>query len=94
MRITETTVAEAPTETLAVVAAEIAGAYKLILTFATGECQEVDFGPFLHRATHPAIQAYLDENRFHQFAIVNGNVNWNDYDLIFPVAQLYAGKVE
>lgn len=25
--------------------------------------------------------------------IVNGNVNWNDYDLIFPVAELYAGEL-
>jgi hypothetical protein len=63
------------------------------ILFADGERRVVDFGPFLRRASHPAIQAYLDEERFRQFVISNGNVNWNDYDLIFPVADLYAGSI-
>ena len=94
MKIVEAEVAELPPQVLEVVAADVAAPLTLRLTFATGEERTVDFGPFLRRAAHPAMQAYRDEARFRQFAIVNGNVNWNDYDLIFPVAALYAGEIE
>ena len=93
MRITETSVAEAPAELLEVVAAEVIGPCTLRIQFANGERRTVDFGPFLRRATHPAIRAYLDEAKFQQFEIIQGNINWNDYDLIFPVADLYTGRV-
>ena len=93
MRIVETAVAEVPVQVLAVAAAEVVAPHTLRIAFTTGEHRTVDFGPFLHRAEHPAIRAYLQEERFRQFAIVNGNVNWNDYDLIFPVIELYAAGV-
>jgi hypothetical protein len=47
----------------------------------------------LSQAGLPSIRQYLDENKFNQFKIVDGNVNWNDYELIFPVEDLYAGKI-
>ena len=93
MRTAETAETTAPSAILAVVAAELVGPYTLALTFATGERRTVDFGPFLHQAGHPAIRAYLDETRFQQFKIVQGNLNWNDYDLIFPVAELFNGTI-
>ncbi len=24
----------------------------------------------------------------------DGNLNWNDYDLIFPISDLYSGQIE
>jgi hypothetical protein len=27
------------------------------------------------------------------YKIVDGNLNWNDYDLIFPIEVLYEGKL-
>lgn len=88
MKTAETAIVE-----LAVVVAEQVGPYTLTLTFATGEQRTVDFGPFLRSAGHPAIRAYLDEARFRQFKVVHGNLNWNDYDLIFPVADLFSGTI-
>ncbi|MGI4734765.1 MAG: DUF2442 domain-containing protein [Janthinobacterium lividum] len=85
--------AETPPTVLALVAAEQVGPYTLLLTFATGEQRTVDFGPFLHGAGHPAIQAYLDKSLFQQFKIVQGNLNWHDYELIFPLADLYNGVI-
>lgn len=93
MRTADTTLAQASPTVLAVAAAQLVGPYTLALTFATGEQRTVDFGPFLHQARHPAIRAYLDETRFRQFKLVQGNVNWNDYDLIFPVADLFSGSI-
>ena len=88
MKTTETAVAE-----LSISAAQQVGPHTLALTFASGEEQVIDFGPFLRSAGHPAIRAYLDENRFQQFKIVHGNLNWNNYDLIFSVDDLFNGKV-
>ena len=42
---------------------------------------------------HPSIRKYLDEARFKLFDIIDGNLNWNDYDMIFPVEDLYEGKI-
>ena len=48
---------------------------------------------FLSKSFHPSISKYLDENLFRNFEIKDGNLNWNDYDLIFPVYDLYEGNI-
>ena len=53
----------------------------------------VDFKGFLKRSSHPAIKKYLDEQKFRDFKIVDGNLNWNDYDMIFPLEDLYEGSI-
>ncbi len=67
--------------------------YKLNLLFNDGKRQIVDFEPFLKKSHHPEIQKYLDLNIFKQFRIRNGTLDWNDYDLCFPMADLYTGKI-
>jgi len=54
----------------------------------------VDFKPFLSNSLHPSIRKYLDEKRFSNFKLIDGNLNWNDYELIFPIWDLYNGKVD
>ncbi|MDP4579129.1 MAG: DUF2442 domain-containing protein, partial [Saprospiraceae bacterium] len=61
--------------------------------FNDGVCKLVDFKLFLENSSHPAIKKYLDEFKFKQFLILDGNLNWNDYDLIFPIADLYQGII-
>jgi hypothetical protein len=56
-------------------------------------CKLVDFKLFLESSSHPSIKKYLDETKFQQFIITDGNLNWNDYDLIFPIADLHKGIV-
>jgi len=36
----------------------------------------------------------LNEKLFSNFAITDGNINWNDYELIFPISDLYNGKID
>lgn len=67
--------------------------YVMRIVFNNGTEKVIDFKPFLSQAKHPAIQKYLDEKKFAKFNIVNGNLNWNDYDLIFPILDLYNGKI-
>jgi len=67
--------------------------YKLKLTFNDGKIQVVDFGPFLKRSQHPEIRKYLSLEKFVQFTFQHGYFYWNDYDLSFPVDDLYKGQI-
>lgn len=67
--------------------------YKLQITFNDETKTIVDFEPFLKKSQHPAIKKYLDKSNFQQFKIVDGNINWNDYDMIFPVEDLKKGQI-
>lgn len=68
--------------------------YKLCLTFDDGVVQEVDFGTFLGKSQHPDIRAYLDENRFNAFRLEHGELVWGDYDLCFPIMDLYLNQID
>jgi len=67
--------------------------YAIRLKFSDGKEILVDFKPFLSKSLHPSIKKYLDENKFSNFSLTDGNLNWNDYDLIFPVSDLYNGQI-
>ncbi len=67
--------------------------YKLKLTFSDGKIQAVDFGSFLKRSQHPEIRKYLSLEKFMQFTFEYGYFHWNDYDLSFPVDDLYEGQI-
>ena len=70
------------------------GDFAIRIYFSSGEAKLVDFKPFLTRSNHPAIKKYLNEQLFKSYKIVNGNLNWNDYDLIFPVSDLHEAKID
>jgi len=73
--------------------AEYAAPFKLRLLFDDGRESVVDFAPFLSKSRHPAIQAYHDRKKFRKFTVENGFLHWNDFDLVFPMADLYEGKI-
>jgi hypothetical protein len=73
--------------------AEHEGDLRLRLTFNDGTTRTVDFGPFLRQSRNPLIQAYLDPAAFSRFMVKEGDLIWGDYDLCFPVADLYEGRV-
>jgi len=80
-------------EIIEVLSASYIDDYVIRIEFNDGINQNVDFKPFLTRALHPSIRQYLDEAKFQQFKIADGNINWNDYELIFPLEDLYNGQI-
>lgn len=68
--------------------------YAIRIKFSDGNERLVDFKPFLSKSCHPSIKKYLDEKKFSDFSLTDGNLNWNDHDLIFPLLDLYNGKIE
>jgi hypothetical protein len=69
------------------------GNYHILIAFNDGVEKFVDFSDFISKSQHPSIKKYLDETLFGTFKIIDGNLNWNDYDMIFPIADLYEGKI-
>jgi hypothetical protein len=81
------------TEVIEVLSAEYIGNHVIRICFDNGLEKKVDFNAFLNNAGHPSIRKYLDEKLFQEFKIIDGNLNWNDYDLIFPVEALVQGRI-
>jgi hypothetical protein len=74
-------------------AAKFIGDYVIRIHFNDGTEKLVDFKPFLSKSQHSSIKKYFEEKLFSKYQIVEGNLNWNDYDLIFPIWDLYTGKI-
>lgn len=81
-------------EVINIIAAERAGEYRIRLQFDDGTEQVVDFKPFLARSLHPHIRAYLDPDRFASFRVEYGELIWGDYELCFPLIDLYRNRLE
>ena len=73
--------------------AKYLGGYSLELEFEDGKRQKVDFEPFLRKSLHPEIQSYLDIGKFKQFRLEYGDLIWGDYELCFPVMDLYENQI-
>jgi hypothetical protein len=77
-----------------VVSATQIGKYQLHLCFDDQSSQDVDFGPFLSQSQHPYIRAYLDDARFSAYRLEYGELVWGDFDLCFPIIDLYNNQIE
>lgn len=67
--------------------------YALKLEFSDGTERVIDFEPFLKASRNPAIRAYLDPEKFSHFRLEYGDLIWDDYDLCFPIEDLYEGQI-
>ena len=81
------------TDLIEIKSALFIGDYAIRIIFSDGVNRLVDFKNFLEMSSHPSIRKYLDEVKFQEFCIIDGNLNWNDYDLIFPIHDLYLGRI-
>lgn len=79
--------------TINIVSATPAGEYAITIQFDDKTVQTVDFGPFLKRSHHPDVRAYLQPERFSSFHITYGELVWGDYDMCFPVIDLYRNSI-
>jgi len=84
---------EIQTDLIQVKSAIYIGDFAIRITFNDGVNKLVDFKAFLESSIHPSIRKYLEEAKFEKFDIIDGNLNWNDYDLLFPIYDLYQGRI-
>ena len=78
---------------LEVTEAKYVSGYNLLLTFNDGAVRVVDFGPFLAKARNPDTTDFRDLKKFKSFRIQDGDLMWGDYQMIFPVMDLYRGDI-
>jgi hypothetical protein len=76
-----------------VIKAQRVADYKLRLAFSDGFEREVDFEPFLRGSSNPLISVYLDAEKFARFVLKDGELIWGEYELCFPMSDLYEGKI-
>jgi len=93
IKITCEPIDESQLEILDIIRAEYVGGYKLHLWFSDGKNHVVDFEPFLMSARNPMVTQYRDLQKFKQFRIVYGNLDWNDYELCFSTEDLYNNDI-
>jgi len=67
--------------------------YKLQLLFSNKRRRIIDFEIFLNNAKNPMTKKYLDLKKFKKFYIAYGDLVWGDYEMCFPIWDLYKGKI-
>jgi hypothetical protein len=82
-----------PVKYLEIKEARYVSGYKIRLRFNDGKVRIVDFGPFLAKARNPDTTDYRDLERFKSFHIQDGDLMWGDYQMIFPIMDLYKGEI-
>ena len=74
--------------------AEYLGNYTIKFVFNDGKVEMIDFSTFLMNAKTSMIKKYLDKQLFSKYTIEYGDIVWNDYEMCFPIWDLYQGKIE
>ena len=67
--------------------------YKIYVKFNDGKEKVLDFKNFIIHSQHPDIKKYRDKELFQKFNLEYGELEWNDYDLAFPIYDLYQGTI-
>ena len=67
--------------------------FQLKLFFSDQSDRVVNFEPFLSSARNPQVKQFLLEEKFLSFRIEYGDLIWGDYDLCFPIWDLYTGEI-
>jgi hypothetical protein len=80
-------------KTINITSVEKAGKYQLHLQFDDGTEQIVDFKEFLSHSRHPDIRAYMEDSKFDTYHLEFGELVWGDYDLCFPIIDLYHNQI-
>lgn len=74
--------------------AEYIDNYTIKFKFNDGKEELIDFSTFLMNARTSMTRKYLDKQLFSKFTIEYGDIVWNDYEMCFPIWNLYQGKIE
>ena len=73
--------------------AEYISDFSVELKYNDGTVKIVDFGVYLNKHPHPQYNKYLKPANFRKFYLDHGNIVWGkNWDLAFPVEQLYTGN--
>lgn len=78
---------------ISIINAIYTGDYSIKFSFSDGSEKLVDFMAFLENAKNPMTRKYLDKQLFKNYTIAYGDIIWNDYEMCFPIWNIYEGKI-
>jgi hypothetical protein len=78
---------------IAIKNAEYIKGYKIKLVFSDKKERIINFEPFLKQAQNPMTRKFLDIDEFRKFKIEYGDLIWNDYEMCFPIIDLYEDNI-
>jgi len=67
--------------------------YQIEFEFDDQTKKVIDFEYFLNQAKNPMIKKYLNGEVFKKFTVRDADIDWNDYELCFPIADIYEGNL-
>jgi hypothetical protein len=78
---------------LEIISAEYIKNYKIRLVFSDKKERIINFEHFLKQARNPMTRKFLNINEFKNFKIEHGDLVWNDYEMCFPIIDLYEDHI-
>jgi DUF971 family protein len=78
---------------ISIVEAQYLGDYKIRFIFSDETERVINFSNFLNNARNPMTTKYLNKQLFKNYSIEYGDIVWNDYEMCFPIWDLYEGKI-
>ncbi len=80
--------------TINICKAEYLGELSVKIYFNDNTFNIINIGNFINKNPHPQYNKYLKEKEAKKFKLENGNIVWGkNWDLVFPLEQLYDGKI-
>ncbi len=76
-----------------IIKAKYISSLKVLITFSDASEKTVDFSNFLKKSNLPDLKKFRTEKNFKKFKIKSGNLIWGDYEMIFPLRDLYNGQL-
>ncbi len=73
--------------------AEYLGEYKIQFSFNDGKKNIIDFKSFISSSMNPTTNQFLDKSKFKSYKIEYGDIIWGDYEMCFPIWDIYQGKI-
>ncbi len=67
--------------------------FELQITFSDATIKNIDFANFILNSKKPDIQKYQKPSKFKAFSFKNGELMWGDFEMIFPIMDLYKGTI-
>lgn len=74
---------------ISVISAKLIADLILNITFDDKHNIDVNFSNFLNQTKLPDLIKYRNKENFKKFKIINGNLIWGDYEMMFPLNSLY-----
>jgi len=73
--------------------AKYIGGYKVKIVFNDKSIRTINFDDFLKMAGNPMTKKFLNKEKFKNFKLKYGDLVWGDYEMCFPIWDLYKEHV-